>query len=53
MTPVFHPGYTGGDAEAARLRLAGIIISLAKQGITDGKKLHDMAVALINHPLHF
>lgn len=39
-----------GDAEAGRLRLAGIIISLAKQGISDGKKLHDMAVALMRRP---
>jgi hypothetical protein len=42
----------GDDTDAARLRLAGIMISLAKQGILDGKKLHDMAVALMTRPLN-
>lgn len=45
-------GYTEAGAEAARVRLAGIIIALAKQGILDGSKLHDMAVPLMTRPVH-
>ena len=40
------------STEAARLRLAGIIISLAKQGISDGGTLHEMAVGLMTRPLN-
>lgn len=44
--------FASDDADAARVRLAGIIISLAKQGISDRKKLHGMAVALMTRPLN-
>ncbi len=45
-------GYAEADAEAPRVRLAGIIIALVKQGILDRNKLHEMAVALMTRPLH-
>lgn len=40
------------SAETARLRLAGIIISLAKQNISDGRTLQEMAVGLMTRPLN-
>ncbi|KAB2937861.1 MAG: hypothetical protein K8F92_10510 [Hyphomicrobium sp.] len=40
------------DIEAARLRLAGIIISLAKQGVSDGETLRNMALSLKQRPLN-
>ena len=44
--------FASDDADAARLRLAGIIISLAKQEISDGGTLQEMAVGLMRRPLN-
>ncbi len=44
--------FASDDAHAARLRLAGIIISLAKQGISDGGTLQEMAEGLMTRPLN-
>ena len=40
------------STEAARLRLAGILIALTKQRISDGQTLQEMAVGLMTRPLN-